>query len=133
MGLSRPGLCQDKRDPRQEPTTHLAKDYPLTHPPTTHQSRLPYQGQTTYLSMSTYHLPITKSTHTDPSKQRLLQTLSTLRMTQPLMVTHKPTKNSRLHGSISTCSHSQIHSRDLCSHGHTQTHSSLCYTSTTCS
>ena len=68
MGLSRPGLCQDERDPRQEPTTHLAKDYPLTHPPTTHQSRLPYQGQTTYLSMSTYHLPITTSTHRDPSK-----------------------------------------------------------------
>lgn len=45
MELSRPGLWQDEREPRQEATTHLAKDYPLTHPPTTHQSRLPYRGK----------------------------------------------------------------------------------------
>lgn len=106
MGLSRPGLWQDERDPKQEPATHLAKDDPLTHPPTIHQSQFPYQGQTSYLSLSTYHLPITKSTHTNPSKQQLLQTLSTLRMTHPLMGAHKPTKQSRLRGSISTCSHS---------------------------
>lgn len=67
MELSRPGLWQDEREPRQEATTHLAKDYPLTHPPTTHQSRLPYRSQTTYLSMSTYHLPITKSPTLTPA------------------------------------------------------------------
>lgn len=48
MGLSRPGLWQDERDPRQGPATPLAKDDPLTHPPTSHQSQLPYQGQTSY-------------------------------------------------------------------------------------
>lgn len=36
MELSRPGLWQDEREPRQEATTHLANTiHSLTHPPLT--------------------------------------------------------------------------------------------------
>lgn len=67
MELSRAWACGRMREPRQEATTHLAKDYPLTtHPPLTRVDS-PYRSQTTYLSMSTYHLPITKSPTLTPA------------------------------------------------------------------